>query len=183
MAIEDFLEGVYEITNRPDLVTETTSALKRALKQAHFASFFWFDLEAEDIASTGDVSFSSPIPERFRSVKSIRNADESTGFEVREISPSAIFNGSVLVEKRYCYYLAGADIQFRISRGFTTLQHIFYQLPDWEDSYIALNYPEILHFIAAAKIFALLGDSPNAKFYEQLAGQTLHELVQQSQSI
>lgn len=175
--LADFLDDVYELTNRPDLVAETTSALRRALLQAHFSGRYNFDLRTEEIMSTGEQAFISPLPNQYRMTNAIFCRADGNEFRLDEITPAAIFDPSVYMRKENCYYVAGPSLHLRVTRSFSALTHQYFRVPFFVDSYIADNYPHVLAQMAAAKIFALLVQPELATYYERLAQQSIAEVL------
>lgn len=164
--LTDFLPKVYEITNRPDLVAETTSALTRALQRAHYQSEFAFDLQTQQYAYAGSQELIGALPARFRKYYNV-TADKD--IRIHEVTPAALFDDAVQMEKLNTFYIAGSNVVFTLTNSFQTINLMYLQVPTYADSYIATNYPEALTYLAAAQIFGgVMGNKEKANFW---AGQ------------
>lgn len=164
--IGDFLQPVYDLTNRPDFVSETTSFLNRALQRAHNRGEYRFDVQEADFAYAGSQELSGALPARFKKYYSvISDAD----IRLHEVSPAALFDDYVQMEKRNTFYIAGTNINFRMTDAFSEITLTYLQTPTFADSYIATNYPELLHYLAASSIFRLMGNQQKMNFWLQEA--------------
>lgn len=169
----DFLEDVYQITDRPDLETITLAALNRALRRAHLASDFFPDIRDVLVPNPSSIDFTFAVPERFRRVYSIDGPD----FHVFEITPGALFNEEVLVPKDNCYFLAGSVFNFRVRQRFTNLTLRYLQLPSFADSFIVTNFKEAVTYMAAVLVFEAIKDRELAGRWAALAADATRELI------
>ena len=81
MTLTELQEEVYAITNRPDMVSQTLSAVRNATLAVHQADYFYkdlyetgIDLEQEEFLHSFEVL--NPVP-NFRSLKYVRKTDAS----------------------------------------------------------------------------------------------------------
>jgi hypothetical protein len=176
MPVAAHLPAVYEITDRPDLVAETTSALNRALRQAHLAGDFWPDLMSENIPTQNLVDFAHAIPDRFRRVSAIFNMGVPP-FSLKEVPPAALFNREVLMDKRNSYYLAGTQIRLHVEDSFSSLRFEFLRFPTFDDSFIMVNYKEAVIYEAAALVFDGAQNKQQADKYRGLANAARAEIL------
>lgn len=82
MAYADLVNGVYALTNRPDLVNETAQAISAATLFAHHSDFYYKDL-VEVPAQFNNLAYIQQIPlsffTNFRALKYIRKYYPGTG--------------------------------------------------------------------------------------------------------
>lgn len=173
-ALVDFLPKVYEITNRPDLVAETTSFLTRSLKRAHNSGEYNFDIFDQDIAYAGSLSFSEALPARFKKYYSV-TADER--IRLHEVGPSALFDDLVQMEKRNTFYIVGTNIVVKMTDAFEEITHKYVRQPTWDDSYIATNYEEAIVYHCASMIFDMMGNQAAANRWRQQAEDVYAEIT------
>lgn len=156
-------DGVYTITNRPDLVNETTVALRKALFKLHMA-----DLWKQDIASASiDFSLLTPIEPnvprwlipistfvRHRRPKNLRIPPQNLPWSWPQ-SGNALFNppynqlpvsgsfeyltednifDSYNIEKPNYFYLAGSSLYIKAAWKPQTLDYFYYQYPLFSSS-------------------------------------------------
>ncbi len=174
--LTDFLAPVYSITNRPDLVTETTAFLNRALMKAHVASEYRFDIETLVVPYAGSQELSESLPARFRKIYQVVVPDNGNRFKLDEVTPAALFDDDVQMRKLNTYYLAGSQINFNLTNSFENINVMYLKLPTYADSYIATNYSDILVYLAAAYIFILMKNQPKASQWASLANDIEIEL-------
>lgn len=194
--IADFLPLVYSISNRPDLTTETTEFITRAMKRAHFKSEYRFDIQTLEVPFVTSGEITTALPARFRKIWQVTGPN----FRVHEVTPAALFDDNVfmpgkelITERRSgvdfsssfaasfggnTYYLAGSNINLRISTTFNKINVHYLQLPTLLDSFIAINFPEVITYMAAAYIFAIMKNIDKARQWAGLAGEIDNELIQ-----
>lgn len=167
--LADFLAPTYSITNRPDLVSDTTAFLNRALTQAHYASEYRFDIKQFDTPYVNSLELSANLPARFRKIYQVFVPDPDNKYRLDEVTPAMLFDDSVQVRKRNTYYLAGSAINFTMSDAFLNIRTMYLQVPTFADSFIATNFPELIHYIAASYVFQLMKNKPRAQEWQNLA--------------
>lgn len=177
--LADFLPKVYSITNRPDLVTETTAFLNRALTKVHFASEYRFDLDTMVVPYAGAQELSESLPARFRKIYQVVVPDNGNRYKLDEVTPAALFDDDVQMRKRNTYYLAGSQINFFLADSFENINVMYLKTPTFADSFIATNFEDIIVYMAAAYIFALMKNQPKATSWGALANDIEIELQRQ----
>ena len=187
MNLTELQTEVYTLTNRPDLVAETLSAVRAATLKLHQKDYFY-----KDIYETG-VSFSSAafqqqleyrtlIP-RYRSLKYLRKTDidgsDTLGF-FDIIVPENVLDGYAL-NKNDVAYVAGEVIQFRSSTSFQYIILGCYLQPDITTatytSWIAIDHPYAIVFEAAATVFKMIGDTEKFAAHSALAQMELQNII------
>lgn len=169
----DLLPAVYAITDRPDMETQSMLGLSRALTQAHAFSDFRFDLEIEEIANPGTSEFLHTLPDRYQRTKVLGVEGR---FEVKEVPISEIFNPSWLAHKNR-YYLAGTSMKLFVANAYDKLQHFYFKVPSFEDSFIVAKYGEsVIARLAASYVYVDLGAPQQSQQQIQLAQVELAEL-------
>jgi hypothetical protein len=167
MTLTELQNEVYAITNRPDMATQTQSAVRNATLSIHQADYFYkdlfetgIDLEVEDFLQAFD--YLNPMP-RFRSIKYIRKSDASgTGDgKFLDIVVPELVTDAYKINRTDIAYLAGDIIQIKSS---TPLRYILvgaYVNPDITvasfSSWVARDHPFAIVALAAARIFKQVG--------------------------
>ena len=187
MTLSELRQEVYTLTNRPDLVAQTLSAIRAATLKIHQSDYYY-----KDLVETG-VLFSSPaylqqieyriLLPKWRALKYLRKTD-STGFadgaffEVLAI-PEMVEDQYKLNRNDVCY-VAGSVIQVRSS---TQLQYAIlsaYVNPDITEagynSWLAEDHPYAIVFEAASNVFKMIGDTDQFAAYSQLSAQQMAEV-------
>lgn len=188
-AFTALLNDVYTITNRPDLVAETSYAVRAATLKLHQSEFYPRDLKESAVRFSvagyfQTISYATLFP-RFRALSYARKfeAGEPTGF-LKVISPSNVLD-SYNVDKENVCYLAGDVIQIRSLTELTDLLLGFYENPitleDTYDSWIADLYPFAITTEAASTVFKMIGKDEENSMYRQLAGE--HALIIRNSNI
>ena len=186
MTLNELIAEVYTITNRPDLVGQTLTAVRSAILKLHQSDYYY-----KDLRETG-VSFSSAgytqqleyrlLCPKWRALKYVRKTDVAgtdTGAFLELVVPENVLDNYKQNRNDICY-VAGEVIQIRSS---TQLQYIIlgrYDNPDITqsgyDSWIALDHPYAIVFEAASTVFKMIGDTDQFAAYTALAGMQLVEL-------
>lgn len=193
--LTDLQATVYTITNRPELVSETLVAIKKATLKAHNSETYARDLVEVSVTGASLVSVSSsdfryqiaigssPIS-RFRRIAYLREIPTATGpyglvKQYRFLEADSIFD-SYNVEHTDYAYLAGATINLRTQVLTTGVKVGYYQYPDVTDagfnSWIADLYPAAITDDAAATVFKMIGKDDEETRYRQLAAENYHIL-------
>lgn len=186
MLLPELRTEVYALTNRPDLVAVTLSAIRAATLKLHQMDYFYKDIFETGISFTTaeylqQLEYRALIP-RWRSLKYLRKTD-STGTEQGAffdlVLPETVLD-DYKINKENVVYGAGALLQIRSS---TLLQYAIlgcYVNPDITElgynSWIALDHPYAIVFEAAATVFKTIGDTEQFAAYTGLAAIQAKEL-------
>jgi hypothetical protein len=182
----ELLAEVYAITNRPDLVVETKTAIKAATLKAHNLDFFYKDifetsLQWDAAAYLQTFEYRSYIP-RWRSLKYIRKFDvtsDTPGEFFTILDPTDILDKNS-VHKDNAAYVAGEILKLRSATTFDYALMGCYLQPDiTEDSYsswIAVEFPYVIVFEAAAAVFKMVGFDEQSATWRQENSIWLQEL-------
>lgn len=172
-AITDFYQDVYAITDREDLVSETAVALRRALRHCHYNSEYYFDVQVQSVAASGDVINNVALPERYRATVYLGDDDLVI---CKEMTPQAYFRTDVLMDKTNVFWIMGSTLNIRARSPYTFLQHYYLQVPDFLDSRIAIDHKDFLVFKAAEYVFSMLKDLSQANKFAGYAEECAVEL-------
>jgi hypothetical protein len=179
MTLTELQQEVYTLTNRPDLVAETLSAVRAATLKLHQSDYYYKDIYETGIsfptaAYLQQIDYRFLIP-RYRSLKYIRKTD-STGaqdlgfFDI--IVPENVLD-SYKVNRTDVAYVAGSVIQLKSSTEFQYLIFGCYIQPNITeasyDSWVALDHPYAIVFEATATVFKAIGDTEQFAAYTALA--------------
>lgn len=187
MNLSELRQEVYTITNRPDLVAQTLTAIRAATLKIHQRDYFYKDLFETGISfTTSDytqqIEYRTLIP-KWRSLKYIRKTD-STGTEQGAffdvIVPENVLDDYKLNRSNICY-VAGEVVQLRSK---VEIQYAIlgcYVNPDITEatynSWVAIDHPYAIIFEAASLVFKMVGDTEQFAAYSDLAGMQLQEVV------
>ncbi len=183
MTLSELIQEVYTITNRPDRVDETLSAIKSATLKAHQCDFFW-----KDIFETGidflvydyiqSFEYRTLIP-NWRSNKYIRPYDAINsvpGKPFTLITPEQILD-RYDVQKTEVYYAAGAEITLKSSAQYRYFLYGCYLNPDVTvagyNSWVAMDHPYAIIFDAAATVFKAIGKDEEAAAYRTMVPEQI----------
>jgi len=186
MTLAELIAEVYTITNRPDLVAQTLTAIRSATLKLHQSDYYYKDIRETGVSFTTaeylqQIEYRTLFP-KWRALKYIRKTDV-TGTEQGKlldiIVPENILDDYKINRNDVCY-VAGEVVQIRSS---TQLQYTIvgrYDNPDITqagyNSWIALDHPYAIIFEAASTVFKMIGDTDQFSAYTQLAGMQLVEL-------
>lgn len=181
MTLTELITEVVAITARPDLETETKSAVKAATLKLHHSDHYYRDLREASIAFDSpmflqEVDLSIVFP-RFRAIKYVRNcADSVAGTFLEVLSPEEIFDRYAR-ERTNVAYTAGSVLKIKGATAFTELLVGIYQHPVITDleysSWIANDYPYAIIYDAAAKVLRQVAFDESANNYAKLASEEL----------
>lgn len=183
MNFAELVQEVYNLTARPDLVAETSSAIRSATLKAHQSDYYYKDifeagLSFAQAAFVQNLDYRNLIP-RWRSLKYLRKYDNVSGvpgIELDIILPEAVFDAYHLQKSDVCYG-AGAYIQINSSTSEQFYLLGCYLNPDITEngysSWVALDHPYFIVFDAAATIFKAIGKDDEATTYRQLNAEQL----------
>lgn len=186
MTFTDLCNEVYAITNRPDLVAETKSAVKAATLKCHHFDFFYKDLLEVPLQwqikkFLQEFEYRTQIP-RYRALKYIRHFDvmsDSPGDFFEILDPTVVLD-SYGVHRDNAAYVAGELVKLRCSREFDYVLFGCYVHPSiLEGSYsswVALEYPYAIIYEAAASVFKMVGFDEQSAAMRAEAANLLIEL-------
>lgn len=179
------LNDVYVHTNRPDLVNETTLAIKKATSKAHGSDEFPEDFVQVAIVTTAtndpavyivDVTAAPFV--RHRKVLHIVNT--YTKQQYKPITLDDLFD-SYGITRTDCWYKAGLNYVLNAVSGsqvtVTYLQNPDVT-PDTYSSWIALMHPEAIVEEAASQVFKMIGKDTEFQRYAQLSMENFMRLKQ-----
>jgi hypothetical protein len=190
--LADLISAVGVITNRPDLVSETTAAVKRATLKVHVSETFQRDLAeialvSPQLLSVSSVDYryqialSTPII-RFRRIAYLRanpTIPSDLVTQYRFIEADSIFDDYSFEQVDY-FYIAGSTLNLRTLVSTTGVKFGYYQYPDITDasfySWIADVYPNVIIDEAAAAVFKMIGKDDEETRYRQMAAENYHIL-------
>lgn len=172
---------VISLTNRPDLVGETSLAIRAATLKAHHSDYFYKDLFETGIQfdfslAQQSLEYKTVIP-RWRAAAYLRpyDASVSPGVPKKEltlITPDNIFD-SYAVTKEDVFYVAGLELQIRTLAAWQYFLLGCYVNPDVTatgyNSWIADEHPFAIVYEAAAIVFKSIGyDEMNAAYRQMV---------------
>ena len=186
MTLAEIITEVYNLTKRPDLVSETMSAIKAATLKAHHSDFYSKDIyelpvtfdEADYIQSLDYISLIS----NWRALKYMRKYDEvgaMAGAFIEIITPEEVLD-SYNVTRKDIAYVAGRAIEIRSSTEFSKLLVGCYVSPIVTEadfsSWVAALYPYAIVFEAARVVFKTIGYDEQSASFEKLTAEQYAEL-------
>lgn len=193
MGIQDLCNEVYLITNRPDLVNETALSVRSATLKAHQSDYFPKDMrETEVIFLTSDCVQAldySKIDPKWRSLNYARILQTSAS---GSCTPGAFFElidpvvalGMYGETRTNVAYQAGTVYQLKSACPFSRALLGYYVHPtiapdaDYA-SWIADEFPYVIIFDAAARIFKMVGFDEQANYWQQEVAQQYQNLKSQ----
>lgn len=186
MTLNELIAEVYTITNRPDLVAQTLTAVRSATLKLHQSDYYYKDLRETGVSFVSalyvqQIEYRTLFP-KWRALKYIRKTDvdgSSTGKFLDIIVPENVLDNYNL-NRTDVAYVAGEVVQIKSS---TRLQYTIvgrYDNPDITvatyDSWIALDHPYAIVFEAAALVFKMIGDTDQFAAYTMLSREQFSEL-------
>jgi hypothetical protein len=186
MTLNELIAEVYTITNRPDLVAQTLTAVRSATLKLHQSDYYYKDLREQGVSFVSALYVQSmeyrPLFPLWRSLKYVRKTD-STGTEQGkffDIIPPENILDDYRLNRNDVAYVAGEVIQMRSSTQFQYSIIGRYDNPDitvsgW-NTWIGIDHPYAIAFEAACTIFKMIGDTDQFAAYTRLAGEQLIEL-------
>lgn len=187
MTLNELIAEVYTITNRPDLVAQTLTAVRSATLKLHQQDYFYKDIFETSItfnpaAYIQQLEYRSLIP-RWRSLKYIRKTDSTAyqdGAFLKVLTIPEQVEDAYKINRNDVCYVAGEVVQIRSS---TQLQYIFlgcYLNPDITaagfNSWLALDHPYAIVFEAASLVFKMIGDTDQFAAYTGLSAMQMAEI-------
>lgn len=177
---------VFTLTNRPDLVGETSVAVKAATLKVHQREYYDKDIFESGIAFDSSLfvqqlAYKSLVP-LWRSLKYLRKFDPTTASEFDGSQGSAgaefklITADNILddykIEKVDVMYVGGLNLNIKSSTAFQYALLGCYVLPDITDdgynSWIAQEHKYAIIFEAVRVVFKTIGFDEQSVGYEEL---------------
>jgi hypothetical protein len=158
---------VYAITNRPDLVTETKTAVKAATLKAHQIDFFPKDIYEtaiiwDPVSYVQSLDYRVLVPQwrAFKYLRKMEDDAETVGAFFTLLTPEQTLDSYGVAKEDVCY-LAGEQIEIKSSTEDTYMLLGCYVHPVITDSgyssWIATEHPYAIVYEAASKIFSMIG--------------------------
>lgn len=187
MTLTELIAEVYLLTNRPDLVSQTLSAVRSATLTLHRTDFYYKDIFETAVnfpqsEYLQQIEYQSLVP-RWRSLKYLRKLDASAApavpgkfFDI--ITPEEVLDTYQLERNDICY-VAGIWLQIRSSTAFQYALMGCYLNPltgstnGTYESWIAVDHPWAIIYAAAANVSRMIGRDKEARGFD---GLTLMEV-------
>jgi len=181
MTFEELLEEVYTLTNRPDLVGVSTTAIKAATLKAHQSDFYSKDIFETVLACEGEPDYVTSIDYisivcNYRALKYLRALDD-TGQPAQFITmttPEGILDGYG-AQKTDIVYVAGRILEVRASTLVSKFLFSCYVNPittaEGYASWVADLYPFAIIYEAARVVFKSIGFDEQAAAYQGLVNE------------
>ncbi len=184
MNFDQLLQEVYILTNRPELVAETSSAVRLATLKAHHSDFYSHDIVEMQVKFDEKLFKQSidlySLACNYRSAKYFRltdavNCDDVIGPIIDMITPDEILDeyGRNRVN---VFYVAGRMLQIKANIEFDTAVFGFYVSPvvipsGSYGSWIANTHPGAIINEAARVIFKMIGYDEQSAQYNTLVAE------------
>lgn len=183
MTFDELVTEVQIITNRPDLVARTKSAVKAATLKAHKTDFYSKDLYETGIEwDTAEFRQSFDyvtLISNFRAIKYLRRVEDENddmGTFLDIITTDEILD-SYGTGKTDIAYIAGRVLEIRSSVEFSKALLGAYVLPIVREidyaSWVAEQFPFFIIYEAARVIFKSIGYDEQSATFSQLVGEEL----------
>jgi hypothetical protein len=186
MTLTELQNEVYAITNRPDMATQTLSAVRAATLSLHQADYYFKDLYETGVSFLTETylqqwEYALLLP-RFRALKYIRKTDAqgADNGEFFDVVPPELVTDAYQINRSNVVYVAGSTIQLRSS---TPIQYVIlgcYLNPDITvsgyNSWIAREHPFAIITLAAARIFKQIGRDTEYAAWTSEAAQEVARL-------
>lgn len=183
MTLTELRQAVYDLTNRPDLVSQTLLAIQKATLKVHHSDYYYKDLFEVGIEfSTSDYLQEleyKAIDSRWRSLKYLRKYDaaSSTAGTLFTVVEDANILDSYKLEVVDICYAAGNVIQIKSSTQFQHAIVGYFVEPDITagtySSWAAVDYPFAIITEAAGTIFRTIGKTEENQIYTLMARDEL----------
>lgn len=184
MSLATLLTDVYGITGRPDLVTQTTQAVKAATLKAHMSDFYYRDLVEVNQATGSTATFfqlATTLFPRFRALKYIQKS-QAVRDETFPYPFLGIIDTDQIMDEYNEYvlnaaYVAGLNINIRVDAALTHVKVGYFALPNITDggfsSWIDDTQPYAIVCEAARTMFKTLGYDEESRTYDMLVMEQL----------
>tara|TARA_R110000851_G_scaffold62639_2_gene143520 strand:- start:473 stop:1063 length:591 start_codon:yes stop_codon:yes gene_type:complete len=189
MNLNELITEVYTLTNRPDLVAETTSAVKAATLKAHKTDFYSKDIYETGIQFT-ESSYKQSLDyialiSNFRAFKYLRKADSFTddeGVFFTVLTPEETVD-SYGKNRTDVAYIAGRVLEIRSSTNFQYAYLGCYVAPIITNagysSWVADLCPFAIVYEACRVIFKSIGYDEQSNTFTRLLAEE-YELLKMS---
>lgn len=182
MTFNELQDKVIEVTNRPELVAETRSAIMSATLKMHGLDDFWRDrvegqLNTPTPAYQQQFSLSGNFPQ-LKKVAYIRPYDGATqraGKKLTPTNPTDVFccDGT---DKTNMWWLNGDSVVIKTAQKVNSFLFGYFRRPivtpiAQYDSWMATQHPWAIIDEAAATIFASIGFDASAQLYRAKVGE------------
>lgn len=194
MTLTELRAAVYEITNRPDMVSRTLLAIQTATLKAHQTDFYTKDLFETGIVfdeslTNQQILYKDLLP-RWRAAKYFRKFDATAlpapgaavsgqGAIFTRIVPELVFD-SYDTENQDVWYSAGDVIHLKSYAAFQNILCGCYLNPDVTEanfsSWIAVDFPQAIYLEAAATVFRMIGKGSESRDYIAMAGDARNDV-------
>jgi hypothetical protein len=183
MTLAELVAEVYTITNRADLVAQTSLAVRSATLKLHQLDYYYKDVFETAVAfDTAEylqqLEYRTILP-RWRALKYIRKFDSTgtpapgvVGTFLDVVSPEQVLDSYAVAREDICY-VAGEVIQIKSSTELSNILLGCYLNPDVGattfSSWIATDHPFAIIDEAAARVFKMIGKTDEMAMYQQMA--------------
>lgn len=192
VSLSSLVSDVYLLTNRPDLVGETTLAVKAATLKAHTSDDYIYDFQensiqfdTSDYFQSLDVKTIFPLWRKGRYLRIYDNTAYTGGPStvLKYIEPEKVID-EYGANRTDIWYQAGSNLQIRTISLAQYFLIGYYKNPDVTEngynSWIADNYPFAILYEAAAIIFKTIGYDEQVVTYRGMVAEQLQLLKQSS---
>lgn len=188
------VSDIYNLTQRPDLIQETATAIRKATMKCHLADFWKNDLVeisyTVPVLTVPAVSYRYaldltdvtifPLYRKISHIKEYNNPLTGQEIQFKELDADRLLDNYKL-EDINCYYQAGQQVQLRANKFLTTLNIGYYKYPNvvpaTYNSWIAVQYPDAVIDEAVAQIYRIIGKDQEAARLSALFGENIHYLT------
>ncbi len=186
MTLTELQQEVYTITNRPTLVAETLLAVRQATLALHQMEYWWKDIRETGISFTNnaylqEIDFRTILP-LFRSLKYLRKSDSTgtVGAFFTVVQPESVMDSYGIDRTDVCY-AAGTSIEIKSSTLFQYAMMGYYANPNITttgyDSWIANDHPYAIVFMAAERVFKMIGKTEEFAAFKLLRDEEMQRLT------
>lgn len=194
MNFSELVSEVMQRTARPDMTTQTESAVKAATLKAHNSGFYYNDLVELavqfDAPRTIQTFDPSDVSSYYRRVKYMRiwngDVDGQAGEFLEHINTEAALDPYGYLRLNV-FYMAGKFLQIRTRVELDKILFGFYRYPDITDisfsSWIADEVPYAIIWEAARTIFLQIGYQEQASNMQALVREQYSQLAFQAADV
>lgn len=188
MTLTELVAVVYTLTGRPDLVAETSAAIRKATLKMHSVDYFYRDLQEKIITfptpsykQQYDLGVNLPSYRALKYVRQWNAMPVGTERYLTVIEPDSILD-SYGKEATDIWYVAGSNLNIKCRDLVTNLVIGYYKHPDITtatfSSWIAIEQPFAIIEEACATVFQMIGHTEMARKFELLSSQNMALLRQ-----
>lgn len=190
MNFSELVDAVISETKRPDLLTQTQSAVRAATLKAHQKEYFYKDIVEDGVEFTvpaftqafAPASVDTPLFKRYKSPAYVRQwlfdpTSPTLGRAGDYFTETQIGNlkDAYGYDKVGIYYPAGNRLNLRAATEISHILFGFYVFPDVTDegfdSWIAREQPGAIIYEAVRKIFNSIAYNQQAASFESLVAE------------